>query len=74
MNVLGKWTGREAAAFREATRLGKEAFAAWAGVSVEAVKKWDRRKETIELTPRYAQRMDRKLQQAEADVSDSGRS
>ncbi|WP_460697419.1 helix-turn-helix domain-containing protein [Nocardia thraciensis] len=55
-------------ALREATLLGQEAFAAWAGVSVEAVKKWERRKETIQLTPRYAQQLDRKLQQAETGV------
>ncbi|MBB5915108.1 tetratricopeptide (TPR) repeat protein [Nocardia transvalensis] len=68
MNVCSKWTGREALALREATLLGQEAFAAWAGVSVEAVKKWERRKETIQLTPRYAQQLDRKLQQAETGV------
>ncbi|MGV9679615.1 helix-turn-helix domain-containing protein [Nocardia sp. NPDC003482] len=63
-----KWTGREAAALREATRLGQERFAAWAGVSVEAVKKWERRKESIRLTPRYALRMDHKLRQSDPVV------
>ncbi|RJO73391.1 hypothetical protein D5S18_19360 [Nocardia panacis] len=37
---------------------------------MEAVKKWERRKETIELTVAYAARMDRKLREAEAAVTE----
>ncbi len=69
MNVCGRWTGREVVAFREAVRLKQEKFADWAGVSVEAVKKWERRKETIRLSAPYAERMDRKLQDADADAA-----
>ncbi|NKY59160.1 hypothetical protein [Nocardia flavorosea] len=46
----------------------REAFAAHTGVSTEAVRKWERRKESIELTAPYAARMDRKLHQAEEIV------
>ncbi|OXR39867.1 hypothetical protein B7C42_08064 [Nocardia cerradoensis] len=46
----------------------REAFAAHTGVSVEAVRKWERRRETIVLSVPYAARMDRKLREAEAFV------
>ncbi|MGI5220493.1 hypothetical protein [Nocardia sp. CA-290969] len=43
----------------------REAFASHTGVSAEAVRKWERRRESIQLTAPYAARMDRKLRQAE---------
>ncbi|WP_157172040.1 hypothetical protein [Nocardia higoensis] len=46
--------------------MSRETFAAHTGVSSEAVRKWERRRETIELTAPYAARMDRKLRQADA--------
>lgn len=66
MQSCGRWTGREVAAFRQALGMSREAFAAHTGVSAEAVRKWERRRETIELTAPYAARMDRKLRQADA--------
>ncbi|MFX0574867.1 hypothetical protein [Nocardia nepalensis] len=68
MKWCGRWTGREAAAFREALRQKQEEFAATVGVSVEAVKKWERRKKSIQLSAPYAARMDRELQRADAAV------
>ncbi|WP_157116976.1 hypothetical protein [Nocardia vaccinii] len=46
----------------------QEPFATYTGVSTEAVKKWEKRKETIALSVPYAARMDRKLEEAEAGV------
>jgi tetratricopeptide (TPR) repeat protein len=46
----------------------REVFATHTGVSVEAVKKWEKRKETIELSAPYAARMDGKLREADAVV------
>ncbi|MFI5779278.1 helix-turn-helix domain-containing protein [Nocardia sp. NPDC051570] len=48
----------------------QEQFAEAVGVSVEAVKKWERRGATITLSPPYAARMDRKLQEAGVDVAE----
>uniref|UniRef100_UPI000AF15AFD helix-turn-helix domain-containing protein n=1 Tax=Nocardia shimofusensis TaxID=228596 RepID=UPI000AF15AFD len=66
MQARGLWTGREVAAFRQALGMSREAFAAHTGVSAEAVRKWERRRQTIQLTAPYAARMDRKLHQADA--------
>ncbi|MEV6432481.1 hypothetical protein [Nocardia sp. NPDC051463] len=68
MKSCGRWTGREVAAFREALRQKQEEFAATVGVSVEALKKWERRKRSIQLSASYAARMDRELQRADAAV------
>lgn len=70
MQLCGRWTGREVAAFRAALGATREAFAAYTGVSSEAVRKWERRRETIELTAPYAARMDRKFAEAESTVTE----
>ena len=70
MHAVGRWTGRDVAAFRAALGMKREEFAAHTGVSVEAVKKWERRKETIELSAPYAARMDRKLSEVDSVVSE----
>ncbi|WP_227984684.1 hypothetical protein [Nocardia spumae] len=48
----------------------REVFAAYTGVSVDAVKKWERRKETIELSAPYAARMDRKIGEVDTVVAE----
>ncbi|MFC3963040.1 helix-turn-helix domain-containing protein [Nocardia jiangsuensis] len=70
MGVIGKWTGREVTVLRQALGMRQEAFAAHTGVSVELVRKWEKRKETITLSVPYAARMDRKLQEAGEAVAE----
>ncbi|MEV0104368.1 hypothetical protein [Nocardia sp. NPDC050789] len=43
----------------------KEEFAEYVGVSVDAVKKWERLRADIALSPAYARRMDEKLEASE---------
>ncbi|UGT63314.1 helix-turn-helix domain-containing protein [Nocardia asteroides] len=70
MGAIGKWTGREVSVLRQALGMRQEAFAAHTGVSVESVRKWEKRKETIALSAPYAARMDRKLQEAGGTVTE----
>ncbi|WP_143161424.1 hypothetical protein [Nocardia seriolae] len=67
MSICPRWTGAETKAFRDALRMTKEEFAAYLGVSYDAVKKWERRLEDITLRPNYAERLDQKL--GAADVA-----
>ncbi|MFE3100385.1 helix-turn-helix domain-containing protein [Nocardia tengchongensis] len=68
MSICARWTGVETKAFRAALRLVKEEFAAYVGVSVDAVKKWERLRAEIALSPAYAKRMDEKLASADPAV------
>ncbi|MEG8181623.1 hypothetical protein GZH49_24290 [Nocardia terpenica] len=70
MKVCGRWTGREVTALKEALRRNQEQFAEAVGVSVEAVKKWERRGETITLSAPYAARMDRTLAEVSSEVAE----
>lgn len=68
MSVCARWTGVEAKAFREATRLKQEPFAEYVGVAYDTVKKWERRLGDIRLSSSYAARMDKKLAAADSAV------
>lgn len=68
MSICARWTGVEAKAFREATRLRQGAFAEYVGVSHDTVKKWERRLADIRLSNDYAARMDEKLAAADSAV------
>ncbi|NNH74330.1 hypothetical protein HLB23_31530 [Nocardia uniformis] len=69
MSICARWTGVEAKAFREATRLKQEAFAEYVGVAHDTVKKWERRLGDIRLSSDYAARMDEKLDAADSAVT-----
>jgi transcriptional regulator with XRE-family HTH domain len=62
MQVL--WTGADATALRDALQMPQREFAARAGVSLSVVKKWARRKTTIELQPFFGELVDGMLKQA----------
>ncbi|WP_405496693.1 hypothetical protein [Nocardia sp. NBC_00511] len=68
MSVCVRWTGVETKAFRDALRMAQEPFAAFVGVSCDAVKKWERRLDDITLSPNYARRLDDKLSAADPAV------
>ncbi|MET8877579.1 hypothetical protein [Nocardia sp. NPDC004604] len=68
MSICARWTGVEAKAFREATRLKQDAFAEYIGVAYDTVKKWERRLGDIRLSSSYAARMDEKLAAADSAV------
>ncbi|MFE6862019.1 helix-turn-helix domain-containing protein [Nocardia sp. NPDC057668] len=68
MATCARWTGIETNAFRIALRLKQEPFAEFVGVSLDTVKKWERRRETIALSSAYAARMDERLLAADAAV------
>ncbi|MFD7847557.1 helix-turn-helix domain-containing protein [Nocardia sp. NPDC059764] len=70
MSVCARWTGVETKAFRSALRLVREEFAEYVGVSVDAVKKWERLRADIALSPAYATRMDEKLGAVEPAVAE----
>lgn len=68
MATCAQWTGVETKAFRIALRLKQGPFAEYVGVSLDTVKKWERREATITLSSAYAARMDQKLAAADSDV------
>ncbi|MGX1806281.1 helix-turn-helix domain-containing protein [Nocardia sp. NPDC055321] len=68
MATCARWTGIETKAFRTALRLKQGPFAEFVGVSVDCVKKWERREGTITLSSAYAARMDQKLDAVDAAV------
>lgn len=69
MSVCERWTGVETKAFRVAgLRMFQEPFAEFIGASVDAVKKWEGRGETITISAKYAERLDSKLAAADPAV------
>ncbi|MER7454333.1 hypothetical protein ABTW96_29050 [Nocardia beijingensis] len=69
--IVTKWTGVEVRALRTAAlRVSQPEFADILGFTVAAVRKWETRRETIELSGRYAAAMDTVLDR----LTDSERS
>lgn len=68
MVVTHRWTGREAAALRQARRMSIRAFAAHLGVAVATVSNWDSRGEHAQLRTETQQLLDIELARASADV------
>ncbi|MFF2549913.1 helix-turn-helix domain-containing protein [Nocardia sp. NPDC058058] len=69
MVTCARWTGFETKAFRMALRLKQGSFAEFVGVSLDSVKKWERRGDTITLSSDYAARMDQRLAAANSEVT-----
>ncbi len=60
--IVTKWTGVEVRALRTAAlRVSQQEFAELLGFTVGAVRKWEGRRETIQLTGKYAAAMDTTL-------------
>lgn len=68
MVVIRKWTGREAAALRQAKRMSIRAFAAHLGVTVATVSNWESRGELARLRTETQQLLDLDLARVPADV------
>ncbi|MFB7258045.1 helix-turn-helix domain-containing protein [Streptomyces nojiriensis] len=49
MATVGRWSGLEVRALREASRMSTEEFAARLGVGDRMVSRWEARKDTIRL-------------------------
>jgi transcriptional regulator with XRE-family HTH domain len=68
MIVARRWTGREAAALRQARRMSMRAYAAHLGVAVATVSNWDSRGERARLNTETQQLLDIDLDRASDDV------
>ena len=68
MVVAPRWTGREAAALRQARRMSVRAYAAALGVSAATVANWDSRGERARLNTETQQLLDIDLARAPDDV------
>jgi tetratricopeptide (TPR) repeat protein len=68
MFVAARWTGREAAALRQARRMSVRGYAASLGVSAAAVANWDSRGELARLNMETQQLLDIDLARAPDDV------
>ena len=68
MIVIRRWTGREAAALRQAKRMSIRAFAAHLGVTVATVSNWESRGELARLRTETQQLFDLDLARAPDDV------
>jgi transcriptional regulator with XRE-family HTH domain len=68
MIVIRRWTGREAAALRQAKRMSIRAFAAHLGVTVATVSNWESRGELARLRTETQQILDLDLARAPDDV------
>ncbi len=68
MGTVQRWTGREARALRQATRLSVRRFAAHLGISDRTVSNWEAGGEDIEPMPDSQALLDTVLEQADAAV------
>jgi hypothetical protein len=68
VTTVHRWTGRETRALREALRLSVRDFAAYLGVGVRTVAKWEARRDTVVLRPTTQQILDTALAQAASDA------
>ncbi|MGQ0773891.1 MAG: helix-turn-helix domain-containing protein [Pseudonocardiales bacterium] len=64
MSVVERWTGREAALLRQALRLSVRDFAAYLGIGMRTINKWEARQATITQRPHMQEILDTALSQA----------
>jgi hypothetical protein len=69
MTTVDRWTGREAKLLREALRLSVRSFAAWLGVGVRTVNKWEARQADITPRPHMQEVLDTALSRASDEAT-----
>ncbi|MGQ0773588.1 MAG: helix-turn-helix domain-containing protein [Pseudonocardiales bacterium] len=64
MSVVDRWTGREATLLRQALRLSIRDFAAYLGIGMRTINKWEARQADITQRPHMQAVLDTALSQA----------